>query len=37
MFFEWVGKRPTAQALENLGVETSRSGKKYPSNGKNTL
>ena len=31
--FEWVGKRPTAQALENLGVETSRSGKKYPSNG----
>lgn len=31
--FEWVGKRPTAQALENLGVETSRSGKKHPSNG----
>lgn len=31
--FEWVGKRPTVQALENLGVETSRSGKKYPSNG----
>lgn len=31
--FDWVGKRPTAQALENLGVETSRSGKKYPSNG----
>lgn len=31
--FEWVGKRPTAQALENLGVETSRSGKKYPTNG----
>jgi predicted HTH transcriptional regulator len=31
--FEWVGKRPTAQALENLGVETSSSGKKYPSNG----
>lgn len=31
--FEWVGKRPTAQTLENLGVETSRSGKKYPSNG----
>lgn len=31
--FEGVGKRPTAQALENLGVETSRSGKKYPSNG----
>ena len=31
--FEWVGKRPTAQAIENLGVETSRSGKKYPSNG----
>jgi predicted HTH transcriptional regulator len=31
--FEWVGKRPTAQALENLGIETSRSGKKYPSNG----
>jgi predicted HTH transcriptional regulator len=32
-FFDWVGKKPTAQALENLGVETSRSGKKYPSNG----
>ncbi len=31
--FEWVGKRPTAQALENLGVETYSSGKKYPSNG----
>ncbi|HSX37366.1 MAG TPA: ATP-binding protein [Chlamydiales bacterium] len=31
--FEWVGKRPTAQALENLGVETVSSGKKYPSNG----
>jgi ATP-dependent DNA helicase RecG len=31
--FEWVGKRPTAQALENLGIETSRSGKKYPTNG----
>jgi ATP-dependent DNA helicase RecG len=31
--FDWVGKRPTVQALENLGVETSRSGKKYPSNG----
>ncbi len=31
--FELMGKRPTAQVLENLGVETSRSGKKYPSNG----
>jgi ATP-dependent DNA helicase RecG len=31
--FEWVGKRPTAQVLENLGIETSSSGKKYPSNG----
>lgn len=31
--FEWVGKRPTVQALENLGIETSRSGRKYPSNG----
>ena len=31
--FEWVGKKPTAQALENLGVETSSSGKKYASNG----
>jgi ATP-dependent DNA helicase RecG len=31
--FEWVGKRPTATALENLGIETSSSGKKYPSNG----
>jgi predicted HTH transcriptional regulator len=31
--FEWIGKRPTAQVLENLGVETSRSGKKCPSNG----
>ncbi len=31
--FEWVRKRPTPQVLENLGIETSRSGKKYPSNG----
>lgn len=31
--FEWIRKRPTAQVLENLGVETHRSGKKYPSNG----
>ncbi len=29
--FEWVGKRSTAQTLENLGIETSRSGKKYPN------
>lgn len=31
--FEKAGKRPTAQSLENLGVETVRTGKKYPSNG----
>lgn len=31
--FDWIEKRPTAQVLENLGIETSRSGKKYPSNG----
>lgn len=31
--FEWVGKRPTAQVLDNLGIETSRTSKKYPSNG----
>lgn len=31
--FEWVRKHPTAQVLENLGIETSSSGKKYPSNG----
>lgn len=31
--FEWVQKRPTGQILENLGIETYRSGKKYPSNG----
>ena len=32
--FEWVGKRgQTTQVLENLGVETSSSGRKYPSNG----
>ncbi len=31
--FEWVGKRPTAQVLENLGIETSSRGKKYASNG----
>ncbi len=31
--FEKAGKRTTAQCLENLGVETFRAGKKYPSNG----
>lgn len=31
--FHWVGKKPTAHVLENLGVETSSSGKKYLSNG----
>jgi ATP-dependent DNA helicase RecG len=31
--FEWVRKRPTAQILENLGIESYRSGKKYTTNG----
>lgn len=31
--FELVGKRPTPQVLENLGIEASSRGKKYASNG----
>ncbi len=31
--FAGVGKQPTVQVLENLGIETTSSGKKYPSNG----
>ena len=31
--FEWIDKRPTELALENLGIETCRSGKRLPSNG----